>query len=85
MKTQANYSIDWSNIDLNSPYERNQNILDPYDFDTLLLEINCNLGDKANKESVEKHFNAILKAKMNEAKEIFRDNLDNVLNHHKNS
>lgn len=37
--------MDWKNVDLDDGYERDQNILDPYDFDTLLLEISCNVRD----------------------------------------
>lgn len=35
--------MNWNNINLENEYEANKNILEPYKFDTLLLEINCNI------------------------------------------
>lgn len=81
MKTQANYSIDWSNVDLNDSYQRDQNILDPYDFDTLLLEISCNIRDEdLNISTIEKHAQDILKSKYQSALEIVRNNIVNIRN-----
>ncbi len=37
--------MNWQNVDLNSPSESSADILDPYSFDTLLLEIECNLTE----------------------------------------
>ena len=37
--------MDWKNVDLSSDYERSQDILSSYSFDTLLLEISCNIKD----------------------------------------
>ena len=37
--------MDYLNIDLNSDHERNTNILDGYNLDTLFLEISCNLRE----------------------------------------
>ena len=70
--------MNWKNIDLKSPYESSQNILDNYDFDTLLLEISCNIKD-ISKESIKKHFESVLKLKIESAKTVFNDNLDNIL------
>jgi len=79
MKTQST-SINWSNVNLQDSYERNQNILDPYDFDTLLLEVSCNLRkEELTRESIGAHFNQILEEKVRVAKEIFKDNLDNII------
>jgi hypothetical protein len=70
--------MDWKNVDLKSNYERSQNILDPLNFDTLLLEISCNLRD-INKETIKKQFLTTLESKINSAKEVFKNNLDNIL------
>ena len=37
--------MDYLNIDFNSDHERNSNILDGYDFETLFLEISCNVSE----------------------------------------
>ena len=47
--------MDYLNIDLNSDYERNADILDGYNLDTLFLEISCNLRE-INEETVKKQF-----------------------------
>ena len=70
--------MDWNNINLQSNYERNQNILDPLSFETLLLEIQCNVKE-INEESIKKQFEDDLKSKIQSAKEIFNSNLKNIL------
>lgn len=72
-------NMDWTNVNLNSNYERSQNMLDAYDFETLLLEISCNLKE-INKETVTKQFYESLSSKIECAKEVFRNNLENILN-----
>ena len=47
--------MDYLNIDLNSNYERNADILDGYNLDTLFLEISCNLRE-INEETVKSNF-----------------------------
>lgn len=69
--------MNWNNVDLNS-HEREANILDPYSFDILLLEIHCNLKD-INRQTVERQFEISLNAKIESAKEVFRANLNNIL------
>lgn len=74
--------MDWNNINLENEYEASQNILEPYKFDTLLLEINCNIRlEDINKEEITKHFESVLNAKIREAREIFKANLENIVNH----
>ena len=34
--------MNWKNIDMNSRYERSRPVLDMYDMETLLLELQCN-------------------------------------------
>lgn len=70
--------MNWKNVNLSDGYEREQNILDPYNFDILLLEINCNLRE-ITAEAIESHFKTVLAAKVEQAKEIFADNAANIL------
>ena len=48
--------MDYLNIDMQSPYETDQNILTHYSIDRLLLEISCNMRD-ISKEAIIKHAN----------------------------
>jgi hypothetical protein len=85
MEAKTTYGTDWSNIDLSNNYERNLNILEPYSFDTLILEVNCNIKDtEINRETIRKQFMESLQSKMNCAMEVFNDNLDNIVEHIKN-
>jgi len=70
--------MDWKNINLSDRYEREQNIIDPLDFDTLLLEISCNIRD-INKYTIREQFEIDLKARVESAKEVFENNLNNIL------
>jgi len=70
--------MNWNNIDLNSPSERDAKILEPYSFDTLLLEISCNLKE-VNKETIKKHFLESLESKIQCAKDVFEANLNNIV------
>ena len=74
------YGTNWSNIDFSSAYETSLAIIDPYTFDGLLLEINCNLP-KITSESVMKQFEDALQSRINSAREIMRDNLGNIVKH----
>tara|TARA_R110000782_G_scaffold128783_5_gene220349 strand:- start:674 stop:916 length:243 start_codon:yes stop_codon:yes gene_type:complete len=70
--------IDWNDINLDSGYQRDAKILEPYNFDTLLLEVSCNLKE-INKKTVEKQFIESLESKINCAKEVFKANLDEIV------
>ena len=70
--------MNWKNIDLTDNTERDLNILDPYSFNILLLEIDCNVK-LINKETVRNQFKTELKRKTVEAIEIFNNNLDNIV------
>lgn len=72
-------SINWNNINLNSAYELSQPILDPYTFDTLLLEISCNLK-VITKETVKAQAMESIKAKYQTAIDILESNLNNLTN-----
>lgn len=69
--------MNWNNINLNSAYEREQNILDSLTTETLLLEIACNVKD-INEASVTAQFEADLKMAVDSAKEVFKNNLKNI-------
>ena len=70
--------MNWSNIDLSSPFERSLNIIDPLNFETLLLEISCNLPE-INKETIKKQFETDLQNRIESAKQVFNDNIENIL------
>tara|TARA_R110000787_G_scaffold196391_4_gene307725 strand:+ start:1361 stop:1603 length:243 start_codon:yes stop_codon:yes gene_type:complete len=70
--------MDWNNINLKSSYERDQNIIDPLNFDTLLLEVDCNIRD-ITKEAITKQFEADLQNRITSAREVFAANLENIL------
>jgi 3-dehydroquinate dehydratase len=72
--------MNWKNVNLQGGYERDQNILGPYSFDTLLLECHCNIPmQNVNRETVKQQFETELNNKIREAREIFADNLDNIV------
>ena len=70
--------MNWKNIDLNSPYERDQDILNSYDSETLLMEIEHNCKE-INRETVKKQAFYEIEQKARVAKEIILDNLDNFV------
>ena len=70
--------MNWTKVNLKSDYERNQNIVDPLSFDTLLLEISCNVLD-INKETIKAQFETDLKIRIESAREVFNNNLENIL------
>ena len=69
--------MDWNNVDLNSS-EREAAILDGYSFDTLLLEVQCNVREISN-ETVRKQFMESLNSKIQSAKDVFNSNIDNIV------
>ena len=73
--------MDYSNVDLKSS-EINANLINAYSFNTLLLEIECNCRE-ISEESIKKQFEEHIKASIICAKEIFADNLQNILAHAK--
>jgi hypothetical protein len=76
--TTDNYGINWKNVNLSDSYERSQPIIDPLSFDTLLLEINCNLP-QINAATVRKQFEEDLKSRIESAREVFENNLQNII------
>ena len=70
--------MDYLNIDLNSEYERNADILDGYNLETLFLEISCNVTE-INEETVKKQFYESLNSKIQSAKDVFNANLKNIV------
>jgi len=74
--------MDWKNVDLNSPYERDQGILDEYDFNKLILELYSNYPkEKLSKGLIIKHVHDAIQQNVKTAEEIIVDNAENVLNH----
>lgn len=69
--------MNWKNVNLNSDYECSQNILDPFDFDTLLLEVACNIPD-INTNTVLKQAMDSINCKYQTAIQILNDNLVNI-------
>ena len=70
--------MDFLNINLNNDHERNTDILDGYDLETLFLEISCNITD-INEETVKQQFYESLNSKIQSAKDIFHANLQNIV------
>lgn len=70
--------MDWNNVNLKSMYERSQNIIDPLDFDTLLLEIECNKKE-INRFTIMEQFEEDLKSRNLSAREIMASNMDNLI------
>lgn len=71
--------MNWKNVNLDDSYERDQNILDPLNFDTFLLEISHNIKTcDLTEENIKKEFEDRIKTRTAEARDIFRDNLKNI-------
>lgn len=69
--------MNWNNVNLNDGYERSQNLLDPYNFDTLLLEVSCNIKE-INTETVKAQAMESMRAKYYTAVEILSANIENI-------
>lgn len=69
--------MNWQNVNLNSASEADSNLLDPYSFDTLLLEIHCNLPI-IDREKVRAQAMESIKIKYQTAIDILNANLDNI-------
>ena len=70
--------MDYLNINLSNDHERNTDILNGYNLDTLFLEISCNLRE-INEETVKQQFYESLNSKIQSAKDIFNANLKNIV------
>ena len=75
--------MDWNNIDLGNGYERDQSILDSYSFDTLLLEVSCNVRI-ISEQTVRKQFEDSLRSKIESARDVFEANIKNIVLQAKN-
>lgn len=76
--TAGAFGIDWNNIDLESGYERSRNLIENLTFDALMTEISCNLPE-INADTVTAQFETDLRSRVDEAREIFRANLENIV------
>jgi len=70
--------MNWSNLNMQSEYERSRNILEPITFENLFLLANTNMKE-INEETAVKEFNTLLDANIRECKEIFNENLKNFI------
>ena len=70
--------MDYLNIDLSNDQERNTDILDGYDLETLFFFFFCNLTE-INEETVKQQFYESLNSKIQSAKDIFNANLKNII------
>lgn len=72
--------MDWNNVDLSEGCERDQNFLDGYSFDMLLLEINCNMKkEDITEASVRQYAEKVIRGKVEEAYSILHSNLVNIV------
>lgn len=72
--------MDWNNINLNSEYERSQNFLDGYDFETLFMELQTNFKtEDLTEEKVLNHAFKAIENMVREAKEILTDNIKQIV------
>ena len=70
--------MNWHKIDLNSPSERSQDLIDGLSFAALMLEIECNLPT-IDEKTVTSQFEADLQIRIEEARDIFAHNLKNIV------
>jgi len=72
--------MNWKDVNMNSDYEKEQNIVDPYNFNALLLEIQCNIKkEHITKEAIINQFNESLRNNLDSAKEVMESNIDNII------
>jgi hypothetical protein len=69
--------MDWNNVNLENDFERSRDMLDSYDFETLLLEVSCNLRE-ITPETVGEQALLSIKQKYDTAIEILEANLENI-------
>jgi len=72
------YTRNWRNIDLESPCERDLKLIEALSFEMLLLEIHCNLPE-INEATVTQQFEDDLHRIVQSAREVFQDNLPNIV------
>jgi hypothetical protein len=70
--------MNWNNVNLKDSFERSQNILDGYSFDTLLLEISTNLVTM-DEQTISRYFEKQLREKIDIARSVFNSNLKNIV------
>jgi len=70
--------MDWNNVDLKSPFERDQNIVDGYSFADLILEMECN-ATQLTIEALEEQFEESISNNLISAREVFQANKENIL------
>jgi len=83
INSTENYGINRENVDLSDSYNRNQNIIDPLSFKTLLFEIHSNIKE-VTPEAIRAQFEADLQNRITSAREVFENNLNNIIEYAKN-
>ena len=74
--------MDWKNVNLNSDYEKNKNLLENYTFEQLITEAIVNIKNtNVNKETVRQQAMLSIQSKFNEAMDILDWNIDNITNY----
>ena len=76
--------MDWNNVDLTSPYERSQNIVDEYSFADLILEMECN-AKNLDLKTLESQFEESIKMNLQSARDVFQANKENILKYMQNN
>lgn len=72
--------MNWKNVNLDDAYEAGRNLLENYTFETLLLEVHCNLKtEQLNATEIKTHARKMLFDKYQESLEILNDNIDNIV------
>ena len=69
--------MNWENVNLESGYERDQNIIDPLNFDTLILEVYSNCRE-ITESSIMQQFETDLKNRIYSAREVMKNNISNI-------
>ena len=69
----------WQAINMEDAYERSHFLIDPLDFQTLLLELHCNCPE-LDEKAVLKQFEEDLQSRIEEARLVIADNLQGILN-----
>ena len=67
------------NWKLNDDLSRLDDVLDPINFDEIIMTVRCNCRE-INREATIKTFKEILEMRLTDAKEIFERNIDEICN-----
>jgi len=71
--------IDWTNIKLDS-WEISLSLIDGLSFSEFVLDVDCNCSN-ITKAALREQFEAELECRIEDAREVFESNLDNLVRH----